>query len=164
MPFLGPYLAANMSAPVTPTKSGDETEVTLPSPVSTIDWEVGASDKTKVKPHHFIKEQDINRGDGKALEYGHIPLEYLRTPETYRNQYFCVKKSKLGGNGAFATTDLKCGQQIHAELPTLTAGRRSIYDILEEIDPGVRDAFLRMHGHKRYHAQERRHAILMTNG
>ncbi|KAI2472603.1 SET domain-containing protein [Annulohypoxylon bovei var. microspora] len=109
-----------------------------------------------IEPHNFAEADD-------TAAYGEIPLEHLASPEKYSNQYLEVKKSKLGGNGVFSKIDLKRGQLILAERPTIAACPNSLYDELDKLAPEVRAAFLRMHSHKRSADQEDRQAIFLTN-
>lgn len=109
-----------------------------------------------IAPHHFIE-------DYHSAAYGTIPLEHLAKPEKYSNQYFEVRKSKLGGNGVFSKTDLKKGQLIHVERPQIVGYSDSVNRSLEHLAPEVREAFMRMHAHKRFPGQELRQAIFLTN-
>ncbi|KAI1657799.1 hypothetical protein F4813DRAFT_359630 [Daldinia decipiens] len=111
-------------------------------------------------PHRLV---DAHEAAAKSLGYGRIPYEYLVNPEGYRNQYFEVKKSRLGGYGAFAKTDLRQGQLILAERPILTASPVTLYQDLELLAPELRAAFYRMHGHKRSPDHDKRQAIFLTN-
>ncbi|KAF3057228.1 hypothetical protein GL218_06122 [Daldinia childiae] len=116
--------------------------------------------KPSTVPHHLA---DAYEAAAKSLGYGRIPYEYLVNPEGYRNQYFEVKKSRLGGYGAFAKTDLRQGQLILAERPTLTASPVTLYQDIELLTPELRAAFYRMHGHKRSPDHDERQAIFLTN-
>ncbi|KAI1459473.1 hypothetical protein F4805DRAFT_420395 [Annulohypoxylon moriforme] len=113
-------------------------------------------EETATPPHRLLENNN-------AASYGEIPLEHLANPEKYSNQYFRIKKSKLGGNGVFAKVDLKQGQLILVERPEIVACPESLYNELEELSPEVRNAFLRMHAHKRCPDQDHRSAILLTN-
>ncbi|KAI0847084.1 hypothetical protein F5Y00DRAFT_263896 [Daldinia vernicosa] len=111
-------------------------------------------------PHYLV---DADEAAAESLGYGRIPYEYLVNPEVYRNQYFEVKKSRLGGYGAFAKTDLKQGQLILAERPILTASPVTLYQDIEALAPELQAAFYRMHGHKRSPDHDERQAIFLTN-
>ncbi|KAI8961985.1 hypothetical protein F5Y11DRAFT_324291 [Daldinia sp. FL1419] len=111
-------------------------------------------------PHHFV---DADEAAASSLRYGRIPWEHLANPEKYSNQYFEVKKSRLGGNGAFAKMDLKKGQLILAELPIITATPMTLYRDIESLAPEIRGAFYRMHGHQRSPQHDMRQAICLTN-
>ncbi|KAI1649892.1 uncharacterized protein F4817DRAFT_369300 [Daldinia loculata] len=111
-------------------------------------------------PHRLV---DAHEAAAKSLGYGRIPYEYLVNPEEYGNQYFEVKKSRLGGNGAFAKTDLRKGQLILAERPILTASPVTLYQDIELLAPELQAAFYRMHGHKRSPDHDKRQAIFLTN-
>ncbi|KAI1465413.1 uncharacterized protein F4812DRAFT_438619 [Daldinia caldariorum] len=110
---------------------------------------------------HYLLDAD--EAAAKSVKYGEIPLEHLARPESYANQYFEIKKSRLGGYGAFAKTDLKCGQLILAEQPALKANPITLYQDIAELAPELRAAFYRMHGHKRSPEHDKRQAIFLTN-
>ncbi|KAI1759276.1 hypothetical protein GGR53DRAFT_523992 [Hypoxylon sp. FL1150] len=97
------------------------------------------------------------------LEYGEIPFEHLTDPENYKNEYFEVKKSRLGGFGAFAKKDLKRGEVILVEKPTLKANPWNFYGELEALAPELQATISRMHGHKRFYDQDPSMAKFMTN-
>ncbi|OTA92382.1 hypothetical protein M434DRAFT_31899 [Hypoxylon sp. CO27-5] len=99
----------------------------------------------------------------ESLAYGEISLKDLANPEQYSNEFFEIKKSDLGGNGIFAKVDLKRGQVILAESPTISASPVNLYRELEKLAPEVQEAFYRLHCHRRSSDQDERHAIFMTN-
>ncbi|KAI0882227.1 uncharacterized protein GGS22DRAFT_170496 [Annulohypoxylon maeteangense] len=115
-----------------------------------------ALEEPTLPPHHLIETEDMEA-------YGEIPFAHLVNPEKYSNQYFEVKKSKISGNGVFAKVNLKQGQLIHVERPQIVACPESLYDVLEELSPEIRNAFLRMHCHKRCSDQDDLHSIFLTN-
>lgn len=87
----------------------------------------------------------------------------LATPERYRNEFFEVRKSALGGNGAFALKNLKRGEVILVEHPTIKATPETLLHEIDKLPPEVQAAINRMHGHKRCSDQDHRQAIFMTN-
>ncbi|KAI1089885.1 hypothetical protein F5B19DRAFT_465508 [Rostrohypoxylon terebratum] len=113
-------------------------------------------EESTIAPHRLIED------NGNAA-YGNIPLEHLAKPEKYSNQYLEVRKSKLGGYGVFAKTDLKKGQLIHVESPQIIGYSDSVNSELDKLAPEVREAFMRMHAHKRFPEQEPQQAIFLTN-
>ncbi|KAI1807047.1 hypothetical protein F4811DRAFT_550276 [Daldinia bambusicola] len=120
----------------------------------------GKTQWTNTIPHCLL---DADEAAAKSVRYGEIPHEHLAHPESYANQYIEIKKSHLGGYGAFAKTDLKCGQLILAEQPALKANPITLYQDIAELAPELRAAFYRMHGHKRSPAHDKRQAIFLTN-
>lgn len=101
--------------------------------------------------------------EAKPLEYGEISFKDLIDPENYSNEYFELKKSHLGGVGAFAKRDLKLGEVILVERPTIKATPWNYYEALDELPPELQAAIGRMHGHRRSFDQDYPMAIFMTN-
>lgn len=97
------------------------------------------------------------------LEYGEIPFKDLINSENYSNEYFEVKKSHLGGLGAFAKRDLRRGEVILVERPTIKANPWNFHGELSALAPELQAAVGRMHGHKRFYDQDPSMAIFMTN-
>lgn len=52
----------------------------------------------------------------------------------WSNEYFAVKKSPLGGLGAFAVKDLKEGDIILVEKPLVRTDRIGLYNAVERLD------------------------------
>ncbi|XXH05695.1 hypothetical protein Hte_012130 [Hypoxylon texense] len=123
------------------------------------------SDKSDEEQGHGDFPQDPNGeiGDGGPLEYGEIPFEDLIKPEKYSNEFFELKESGLGGIGAFAKRDLKLGEVILVERPTIKATPWDYYEKLDGLAPELRAAIGRMHGHRRSYDQDYPMAIFMTN-
>ncbi|KAI0149834.1 SET domain-containing protein [Hypoxylon sp. NC0597] len=99
----------------------------------------------------------------ESLPYGEIAFKDLANPEQFSNEFFEIKKSQLGGNGVFAKVDLKRGQVILAERPTISASSMNLYRELDKLAPELQQAFYRLHCHRRTSDQDERHAIFMTN-
>ncbi|KAL7620419.1 hypothetical protein AAE478_009414 [Parahypoxylon ruwenzoriense] len=128
-------------------------------------WEEHGSESHKVDEKQATSQPDTfkNASATDELAHGEISLADLRDPENFSNEFFEVKASPLGGNGAFARRDLKEGEMILVEKPTLQASFWTLYEELDKLAPGVRASFDRMHAHKRNPEMDRRHAIMLTN-
>ncbi|KAI1774786.1 hypothetical protein F4818DRAFT_442273 [Hypoxylon cercidicola] len=111
-------------------------------------------------PPHDPKEEISGVGSHK---HGEIPFKDLIEPENYSNEFFEMRQSQLGGIGAFAKRDLKLGEVILVERPTLKATPYTFYKELEELAPELQAAIGRMHGHRRSHDQDYSLAIFLTN-
>ncbi|KAI1489767.1 hypothetical protein F5X96DRAFT_695490 [Biscogniauxia mediterranea] len=87
-------------------------------------------------------------------------------PESFRNDLFEVKKSPLGGLGAFARRDLRAGEVILVERALVVADQTTIYDALDALTPPQRGAFARLHAYVRTPndlCDGRRYATFRTN-
>ncbi|KAI0837201.1 SET domain-containing protein [Hypoxylon sp. FL0890] len=85
----------------------------------------------------------------EPLAYGEISVKDLANSEQYSNNFLEIKKSELGGNGVFAKTDLKRGQIILAEKPTISASPANLYREIDKLAPELQRAFSRLSRHKR---------------
>ncbi|KAI0178755.1 hypothetical protein GGR52DRAFT_569662 [Hypoxylon sp. FL1284] len=112
--------------------------------------------------HHVLEEPNCESAT-EAAEYGKVPFEDLTQPEKYSNEYFEVKKSRLGGIGAFAKRDLKQGELILVERPVIKATTWNFEEELDKLAPELQAAVGRMHGHKRSYDQKHPMAVFMTN-
>jgi hypothetical protein len=78
----------------------------------------------------------------EAIDTNKDPSTPPSTPATedpiwWQNEFLTIKKSKLGGLGAFAAKDLKYGQRILEELPIMSTNSWGIcneYDALSDED------------------------------
>ncbi|KAI1638981.1 hypothetical protein F4809DRAFT_658713 [Biscogniauxia mediterranea] len=87
-------------------------------------------------------------------------------PESFRNDFFEVKESPLGGLGAFARRDLRAGEVVLVERALVVADQTTIYDALDALAPAQRGAFARLHAFVRTPndlCDGRRYATFRTN-
>lgn len=75
------------------------------------------------------------------------PIEPIAEPETFRNEFYEVKKSTTAGYGAFALQKLVRGQTILIEKSLFHADNATLRTELKKLSPDLRAAFDRMHGH-----------------
>lgn len=120
---------------------------------------LGPDSSSKALGNSAEEDEDLP----ELLSYGEIPVHQLANAEDFRNEFFEVKKSSLGGNGAFATRDLKQGELIHVERPCLEAIPETLSKKLDQLAPELKAAFFRMHAHKRYADHDEQQSIFHTN-
>ncbi|KAI1502943.1 hypothetical protein F5X99DRAFT_426528 [Biscogniauxia marginata] len=89
-------------------------------------------------------EDDADEGGLIVNRDGMYPRSEL-DPESFKNDFFEVKKSPLGGLGAFARVDIKARETILVERELLVANQTTIYDAVDELTPAQRKAFFRLH-------------------
>jgi len=63
----------------------------------------------------------------------------------WANELFAIKKSKLGGLGAFAAKDLKYGDRILEEMPILRTNSWGIYNEYDALSDEDRELFHSLH-------------------
>jgi hypothetical protein len=56
------------------------------------------------------------------------------TDHLWRNEFFIIKKSPLGGYGAFAARDLKYGEIILVEKPLVRTAHIGLYNAVDALD------------------------------
>ena len=75
------------------------------------------------------------------------PIGPIAEPESFRNEFYEVKRSTTAGYGAFALRNLVRGQTILIEKSLLHADNSTLRNELKKLAPELRQAFDRMHGH-----------------
>ncbi|KAK8061523.1 hypothetical protein PG994_007889 [Apiospora phragmitis] len=102
---------------------------------------------------------------GRLVERGdeEYPPGPPSSPEHYRNKFFEIRKSNLGGYGAFACQDLKWGQQILLEHELFHADHVTLYDEFDKLTDRSQQAFKRMASHSPNSGFDKVTSIFRTN-
>ncbi|KAL2271015.1 hypothetical protein VTJ83DRAFT_386 [Remersonia thermophila] len=72
------------------------------------------------------------------------PMQDL--PVIFRNEHFVVRRSSLGGLGAFAARDLCCGETILVEQPLLVTTSSSLLFDYHNLPEEAKQAYMTLHG------------------
>lgn len=148
------------------------TEVTEGSAVG--GWELEASDGAAIPTLHTVAEADIGNNPDKSVhegaddhlaestlenfahtsadgvDNGKVPRVPPNTPATkeriwWENELLVIKKSKLGGLGAFAAKDLKYGDKLLEETPILRTNNWGICNEYDSLSAEDKELFHSLH-------------------
>jgi hypothetical protein len=101
-------------------------------------------------PSHYPGVQELSSEEAQSIEDGAVCAETPKPRQQpisniFSNEFFEVKRSGLGGWGAFATIKLKCGDHILFEKPLLNADQNSLYKDYDRLDVESQAVVMSLH-------------------
>jgi hypothetical protein len=96
---------------------------------------------------HIVTSNDDTATEQTPAHSVSAPIGPIAEPESFRNEFYEVKRSATAGYGAFALQNLVRGQTILIEKSLLHADNSTLRNELKKLAPELRQAFDRMHGH-----------------